>query len=1131
MRLLYSVLMLMLCSLAAQAVEVVAVDFERGVWQTDQYNKASGTAALVGDVPAALKNSKQALQAKISFSDKGFEWFSVTPNEPLYIPGKTKRVSLWAKTSNPQFGLSVGFHNSWYQGKQDGKDLKASFNFKQANTWQRFDFQVPADWRQPIAIAGVSSHNWSTKGTAHDVEIHVDNISVETDISGLDENGQIPGWTANPKERSGEKKVHPRTPLFALSAQPSELCGVYTDQDPSFMLSIRSWYGKPVDGDLNISVRDHAGTVIHKEKRSIKFSDVFAESLDLKKGAYGQYFLDLELAFDGKSEKKSVRFAQLPTPVALTDAQRDVSPYGLNVHGGRAVLVTPFTKAGITWFRDYVFNKSHAGIARGKDGQYNGWPYYKPLIAKYKEHNVRVLGTRGGKMRGITEEMVKAGEFPALPKAWLDEFEELVNAFPYIHHWEIDNEYDLHGKDGKWGQYKELEGKCAWKNYGVNHRDFGKMMKRVTGGKKMAVENGRAGIWPDLLAQQVDSGDFDEIQVANVHHYSGIESAEVNYGNFNTGFNGKKGRLYFDNLRAAKRAAQKDGKQRELWLTEFGWDTKAGHVVSHYEQAVFLSRAYMTFLMADVDKSFWFFDIDSHKADTFFDGCGLLMDGPEHGPKLSLAAMAGLTQRLPLPKAIGQVNVGPGTHGYLFKQGDQIVASLFSLTDDKGPSFTFDAHSVYDFLGNKLDKKTVQLSLAPVFAEGIKETDPLYLQTAYSFVSDYLVYSAVGDQIELTTRVFNNRQSAINARVEIKAPKGWEHSKGHAIALPKSGASVEHKLTVRVPADAPIGEHVVYAVFTESGKVIKEIPLRVLVQDPMNLEVTGIFYRPGETEVTVKCRNVTLKPIDAQLDIQLPKSWSLAEKIIEIKQLPADETKEIKLKLNWSATWGAEEQAMVKLTTAGGFTVAKPIIPNHYTIPKANNIKLDGDLSDWPKASQWPQWMLGVDLGKSATDLRVAWSDEGLYVAYAIDNSKIISNEPHNFWNGDAVEILIDSGDKKTHRDFEKGDHQFWMVPQLDKGTPYLGQWKRKDEIAKTRYGIKTVQGSAKAFKKGYLVEAFIPAAEIAGFEPKSGVSIGFAVLFTIRGHDHARNVYWPVKKQWTVTNWPKTWGSLKLVE
>jgi hypothetical protein len=139
--------------------------------------------------------------------------------------------------------------------------------------------------------------------------------------------------------------------------------------------------------------------------------------------------------------------------------------------------------------------------------------------------------------------------------------------------------------------------------------------------------------------------------------------------------------LFFDQLRAAKRAGSSDGVAREHWLTEFGWDTKAGNIVSPLQQAAYLPRAYMLLMAAGTEKGFWFFDLDAPTANQFFDGCGLVTW--DQKPKMSYASFAGLTQLLPKPQYVGPISAGDGTQGYVFRNEGKLVAACGTLKKAK----------------------------------------------------------------------------------------------------------------------------------------------------------------------------------------------------------------------------------------------------------------------------------------------------------------------------------------------------------------------------------------------------------------------------------------------------------------
>ena len=246
---------------------------------------------------------------------------------------------------------------------------------------------------------------------------------------------------------------------------------------------------------------------------------------------------------------------------------------------------------------------------------------------------------------------------------WTREINNIINAFPEISHWELSNEYDLPADNAK------VEEQIDWANYRAYHtavrqhpgfarrRGSGRGRKRP--GRHLAAA--RAALHPERRLRK-----NRRCQLASLLRH---RRPETSLCNFNMGSEDKLPSLLFDDLRAVKRAAQADGKHRQSWLTEFGWDTLAGPVVSAYQQAVYLPRAWMMAMAAGTDKAFWFYNFDAPNPKQFFDGCGLLNAKGE--PKLSLCSMAGLTSVLPNPVYVGDLDAGENTCGYVFRNDRQ----------------------------------------------------------------------------------------------------------------------------------------------------------------------------------------------------------------------------------------------------------------------------------------------------------------------------------------------------------------------------------------------------------------------------------------------------------------------------
>ena len=83
---------------------------------------------------------------------------------------------------------------------------------------------------------------------------------------------------------------------------------------------------------------------------------------------------------DGTQRAETLTLARLPVPRELSRQQKLASPYGLNVHSGEKVVLVPFRRTGIVWFREYAFSFDWLLRAKGKDGSYAGWPYYPKIV-------------------------------------------------------------------------------------------------------------------------------------------------------------------------------------------------------------------------------------------------------------------------------------------------------------------------------------------------------------------------------------------------------------------------------------------------------------------------------------------------------------------------------------------------------------------------------------------------------------------------------------------------------------------------------------------------------------------------------------------------------------------------------
>jgi hypothetical protein len=1007
----------------------------------------------------------------------------------------------------------------------------------QANgTWQKMTFAVPADWVQPITIDGILVHNWETQNQKASIRLNLDQLEVETDIADVDaETGVLKTWQAPPpavspgnaapgQNAQASTPTAPVTPLLRVSLSGTQEHNVFSGVKPQFNLSAQNWQPAVANGTIQWKLFDPQGQLLKEEKQALAVEDNFTLALLPDAAKFGVYRFDSSIAWaNGKKVDASQPFAVIPVARPLTEAEKEASPYGLNVHSGGNVMVTTFRKAGITWFRDYGFNYEWMVRAKGADKSYGGWPYYPKIVQKYQDNGGLVLANLATAIRPPASNAdSKAQVGPDLN--WVREIAMLQMAFPALRYFELDNEYDLNAANAK------AEDAIGWKNYGSYHRKFGDIAQMLGNGQLVAVENGRAGIWPERVRRHVQSGDFASIDVVNSHHYTGTDAPELNVGNHNMGFAGDESVMsFFDQLRAAKQAAISDGKPRQHWLTEFGWDTKAGPVVSHVEQAAYLQRAYMMLQAAGTEKGFWFFDLDAPKATQFFDGCGLFTH--EKLPKLSYAAFAGLTQILPKPQYLGTINAGENTWGYLFRNEGKLVASLWTLDGKKGPRVNFEGAQVYDWFANPLPN-TVELGIEPVFAVGVTENSRWFQQAAYSLETPHLLSLTDGDSVTAKLQVKNTRSAALRGKVRLQLPPGWTAPEAETSFTAAPGQTAIVPLTFRVGTEEQLGEKKVRLSIVEGDAPLHTIPVRVQIQRPIVMTVRGLKGEPGEGEVTIRLSNRSAQPLSGKLRFQLPQSWNTATPEIAVEALKPMEVRDVPAKVRWTPTWQQNESAKVEFATTDGRTAEQPLIPGRLTIYAAPNLVMDGDLKDWPVKNRLPDWVLGSTSGKANAALYLAWSTQGLHVALDVHDSKATVPDPQSFWVGDVLELFVDTRDKKTPRAYETGDHQFWLTPllnqQANKGRVYVGQWKRNEEIAATQYDIAGVPGAAVKRADGYVLECLIPAAQLKGFNPVAGGKLGLNLNLSVKGMTQDREVYWAVPKADAVPQ-PANWGTVTL--
>ncbi len=1120
----FCLLALLLISVTASAMADTVVHklvdpMDSPTWQASQDSTAVGSVTLAQELPADLK-AIHALEISASFSGKGFEYFQSIPSQPIVIPGETKAVSLWVRNRS-KYAWVLQFKDGWGRNVVDGQKLEWTVARGGESPWSKVTFTVPAGWVQPLQISGIFAHNWDFQQEKAAARIDVGHLETDTDIGRVDAStGLLSSWHAPSAALPGQASLphQPAIPLLSSDMVGTELHNVFSGVKPSFLITIRNWLAAPAIASLKWKVAAEDNVITASGEQNLKVEDHLALNLPLTTPGFGVYkFTGVITWADGKKTTSSQPFAVIPVARELTDAQKDVSPYGLNVLSARQPMVSTFRKAGVVWFRDYGFNFDWMVRARGEDNRYAGWPWYPKIVRDYEANGARVLANLQTSMHP------PSGVSSVGPdRGWTRDLVGMLLAFPSIRAFELDNEYDLRASNAR------AEEPIAWKNYGLYHKKFGEVARLLGDGQFTAVENGRAGIWPERLRKMVLSGDFAAIDVVNSHHYTGPDAPETNVMNFNMGFTGdEKPQTLYDQLRAAKAAGSSDGKPRQHWLTEFGWDTKAGPVVTPLQQAAYLPRAYMLLLAAGTSKGFWYWDLDSEKANQFFDGCGLFTFAQT--PKLAFATYAGLTRMLPTPEYVGTIHAGENTWGYLFRNSNdgKLVASLWTLDGKPGPKVDFGPAALFDAYANALPAGGVTLNMMPVYAVGISEESRWFKQAAYRLETPYYVSASSGDTLTASLVVSNARKSPIHSTVQLKLPSGWTDVSGAVSVAVEPGKSTTVPLTFRVAPEEVRPENTLQILISE-GDPLDSIPVRVAIQQPIELKADALHGDPGAADLIVKVRNRSSKLMEGVLHFTLPSTWSAKSAELKVDGLKPGELREMHAGITWTDHWKQGETAGIEFRSVDGRIARQPIIPGRLTIAHIARPALDGDVKKWPTAARLPAWTLGAVNGAPDAVIYLGWSSEGIWIGVEVHNSKAIVPDPRSFWVGDVLELFVDTHNSKSPRKYAIGDHQFWFAPLTAAGRAYAGQWKRGDEIAATRYDIEGIGSKVVHTPDGYIMECLVPASQLSGFKGVPDTRLGLNLNLSVKGSAQDREVFWSLPKDVGVDQ-PGGWATVIL--
>lgn len=1086
-------------------------DPEMNRWEAGTWVTTGGDVIALDERPEGGNPGAKTLRLETRYGVRAFGGWNVGLKQNV-LPGKPVKLTGWVRLGNDRsYGFEYCFTDantnefklSMMQESAKPGDGRNKW-LKLSRDWQKFVMYFPSEVNRkgggkapiafPVKFTGMNQNNWGDRNNPeavirvldiHDFRLHTDMSSVPV------------------SERPYELNV--TYPVIGNTFFSGE-------EKPRMKISAGSWIGeeKTIEFDAKVSAAD--GTETKLEMPALKVLDGASATVEMPGGCSVPGAYKVVIAARGFPEDITVtnRYVVCLRPRELTYEEKLASSYGINVHGGGYVGYEKFARLGFTWVRDYAYTYGWMVRARG-DGGYTGWPWYPKIVKAAEDAGLMTLPCLMGSIQ--IKRDAKDDDDPSFTpdNEWRRQLALIVNTFPSLKAWELDNE-----ADGT--MFRTLDG------YGRYCQAFGDIVKSSRP-DALSVAPGLAGIYVDQTRQLVEKGYFRNIDVVNGHRYCGKDGPEYSKANLNTGMSEAKPAYLRDVWRHWKRAACADGNFRQLWVTEWGWDTLAGQPVSEWEQAAYLQRKWVLAMGNGVEKMFWYwyYDDNTDTPNYFFAGCGIF--DRFRNPKPSAASFAAMRTFIPGNcEYLGTANFGPELNhmAQIVKADGKIVALAYKIRKD-GPDLVIKdekAELITDMFGRTLQRGKRKLDIAPVWYVGLDEDSDWLKQCPIDIVSDFYVRNVGGEAI----------------KVELTEP----HRFSYTLEPPGPEWKVEKKpygFDVTGPAGLERG-NTSFRVTGRNGKISKTMSVEVDIV-PQAYAKTYAAGFDGEFKLDVVNQSAYVQ--DFSVTASLPEGWKIEPAVTKTGELKSEEMKTLKFKLVKSKAVdpGSETPSpKLSIVNSTGMQVDyAPVIPREWTMRsiKSGAIVFDGDLGDWDERYLLNPFMVGPSGDKSKSKFYFAWAKEGLYLAMDVDDSKCFVADPNSFWRAaDCFELQLTTPPGVKFKEGEPWgvyDHQFWFCPMKEQGKVFAGFWSNCKE-QKFDNPLADVKSAVKTTKRGYRAEIFIPAAKLKDWDKvRPGAEIGLSFTLAVQGLVKEHELYWPSSKKEQAMKKPWMWAKIRLAK
>jgi hypothetical protein len=173
-----------------------------------------------------------------------------------------------------------------------------------------------------------------------------------------------------------------------------------------------------------------------------------------------------------------------------------------------------------------------------------------------------------------------------------------------------------------------------------------------------------------------------------------------------------------------------------------------------------------------------------------------------------------------------------------------------------------------------------------------------------------------------------------------------------------------------------------------------------------------------------------------------------------------------------------------------------------------------------------------MDDARNFADVRLAWNEFGLAAQVEVKGKEqLLQGNASRPRTSDGLTLWIDTRDARTSHRASRYCHQFHFLPTgggPDGDEPAFSQSKINRALQDAPLcSASDVQFQSQRTKTGYILEAFLPAAVLSGFDPEQNPGLGF--YYAVHDSELGEQVL-SVGSEFPYAEDPSLWSVLELI-